>query len=99
MIYKNHEKRLRNRRLRYQNKVKQKETEFDLWTQKKWIKNQLINSKGAVCGICGKPIKDMRECTIDHIRPVSKGGLTTIDNCQLAHPWCNKKKGNTYVNM
>jgi 5-methylcytosine-specific restriction endonuclease McrA len=61
-----------------------------------FIKRQLINSKGAVCGICGKPIEDMKDCTVDHIRPLSKGGMTTIDNCQLAHTECSVKKGNTY---
>lgn len=63
------------------------------WKYQRAIKKMLINSKGAVCGICGEPIADMKDCTIDHIKPISKGGQTTIDNCQLAHSWCNKKKG------
>lgn len=58
-----------------------------------FIKRQLINSKGAICGICGKPIEDMKDCTIDHIRPLSKGGQTTLENCQLAHFKCNLLKG------
>lgn len=59
-----------------------------------FIKRQLINSGGAICGICGKPITDMKDCTIDHIRPLSKGGMSTIENCQLAHSRCNLLKGN-----
>lgn len=62
--------------------------------ERQFIKRQLINSKGAICALCGKPIEDMKECTIDHIIPVSKGGLTTLDNCQLAHQKCNLLKGN-----
>lgn len=62
--------------------------------QRQFIKRQLINSKGAVCALCGKPITNMKECTIDHIVPISKGGLTTIENCQLAHFSCNQEKGN-----
>lgn len=58
-----------------------------------FIRRQLINSKGNICAICGKPITDMKDCTIDHIVPVSKGGLTTLENCQLAHQKCNSMKG------
>ena len=61
---------------------------------RKFIRKQLINSKGAVCALCGKPITNMKDCTIDHIIPISKGGLTTIENCQLAHFKCNQERGN-----
>lgn len=64
--------------------------------QVKFIKKQLINSGGAICGICGKPITDMKDCTIDHIKPRAKGGTTTMENCQLAHRECNLKKGDAY---
>lgn len=60
---------------------------------KQFIRKQLINKNGAVCAICGKPIETMKDCTIDHIIPISKGGLTTIENCQLAHKNCNVTKG------
>lgn len=62
--------------------------------QRQFIKRQLINSKGNLCALCGKPIENMKDCTIDHIIPVSKGGLTTVENCQLAHRKCNLKRGN-----
>lgn len=32
--------------------------------------------------------------SIDHVVPLSKGGLHTIDNVRLAHRGCNTKKGN-----
>lgn len=60
---------------------------------RKFIRKQLIDSKGAVCALCGKPITNMKDCTIDHIIPISKGGLTTIENCQLAHRECNQNRG------
>lgn len=60
---------------------------------RKFIRKQLIDSKGAVCALCGKPITNMKDCTIDHIIPISKGGLTTIENCQLAHRKCNLIRG------
>ena len=59
-----------------------------------YIAKQLINKNGAICSLCDKPIETMKDCTIDHIIPISKGGLTTIENCQLAHRNCNISKGN-----
>ena len=40
------------------------------------------------------PNETMKDCTIDHIVPISKGGLTTIENCRLAHRDCNLNRGN-----
>ena len=59
-----------------------------------FIRRQLINKNGATCALCGKPIETVKDCTIDHIVPISKGGLTTIENCQLAHRNCNQRKDN-----
>ena len=61
---------------------------------KQFIRKQLINKNGAICSLCDKPIETMKDCTIDHIVPISKGGLTAIENCQLAHRSCNLSKGN-----
>lgn len=60
---------------------------------RKFIRGQLIQEKGAVCAICGTPFSNMKEITIDHIVPLSKGGATTKDNCQLACLKCNQEKG------
>ena len=35
--------------------------------------------------------------SIDHILPISKGGLHSWDNIQLAHRICNTRKGNRYI--
>lgn len=62
--------------------------------ERHFIRKQLIAKNGAVCAICGQPIANMKDCTIDHIIPLSRGGLTTLENCQLAHRQCNIAKGN-----
>lgn len=41
------------------------------------------------CQYCGVKTSEL---TIDHIKPKSKGGLTTWDNCCLACVKCNMKK-------
>ncbi len=53
-----------------------------------------------VCAICGQPVDKRRKApdplspTVDHIIPVSLGGHPfDLDNLQLAHWACNRKKG------
>lgn len=45
------------------------------------------------CAICNKTLT-WDNFTIDHIRPWSKAGPTTIDNAQLLCSSCNSRKGN-----
>ena len=51
-----------------------------------------------ICQICFKPIvknlppADWQSATLDHIIPISAGGLHTMDNLQAAHKICNLKK-------
>lgn len=85
-VYYKKNRRNRTEWLRHESIKETKEIQF--------IKRQLINSKGNICELCGKPIDNMKDCTIDHILPISKGGLTTIDNCRLAHRECNLIRGN-----
>jgi 5-methylcytosine-specific restriction endonuclease McrA len=53
-----------------------------------------------VCGLCDKDVPgfvaypDPLAGTIDHIIPLSKGGLHVYENIQLAHSICNSRKGN-----
>lgn len=47
-----------------------------------------------ICGICDKPI--IGKFHIDHITPISKGGLHAYDNVQTAHPTCNMRKGSKF---
>lgn len=48
---------------------------------------KLYNSKCAIC-------KEEKKLTKDHIIPLSKGGMNTIDNLQPLCRGCNAKKGN-----
>lgn len=45
------------------------------------------------CGLCGGPIA-YADATIDHIIPLSRGGLHSYDNVQIAHGRCNRRKSN-----
>lgn len=55
-----------------------------------------------VCGICGKPVDKTLKypdpwcATIDHIIPCNAGGHpSALDNLQLAHFRCNRKKSDS----
>lgn len=63
---------------------------------------RIIERDKGICGICGKPV-DMADIrgntigryypTIDHIKPMSKGGGHVWGNVRLAHMICNSRKG------
>jgi 5-methylcytosine-specific restriction endonuclease McrA len=48
-----------------------------------------------MCGIC-RELVALEDRSIDHIKPISKGGTHVWNNVQLAHFKCNTKKGNKY---
>lgn len=52
----------------------------------------LYEMHGGMCGICKEFIGG--EFHVDHIIPLSKGGLHGYVNTQPAHPSCNLRKGN-----
>ena len=64
----------------------------------KFTKQQVLDKTSGHCGICGELIDlalrhpDMNSFSIDHIIPISKGGLHTLDNVQPAHLLCNSLK-------
>ena len=51
-----------------------------------------------MCQLCGKKVKKAasfkRQATLDHVIPISMGGMHEPFNCQLAHFDCNSKKHN-----
>jgi len=47
----------------------------------------------SICGICKNSV-EMAQSSVDHIIPISSGGLHVWDNVQLAHYSCNMKRGN-----
>ncbi len=52
-----------------------------------------IRSSEVTCHICGQKLHG-KDCHIDHIIPLSKGGSHTSDNIAPACPKCNIEKGN-----
>lgn len=64
-------------------------------TATKFTKQQVLDKTNGCCGICGEPIDltlkhpDKNSFSIDHIVPVSKGGVHTLGNVQAAHLLCN----------
>lgn len=51
---------------------------------------KLLSEWNNHCGICGKTVRG--DFHIDHIMPLSKGGLHEFSNLQFAHPLCNWRK-------
>ena len=75
--------------------LKKKETQKKFNTSKDFspkVKSAIIIKesldKALKCKICGGLI-DAKPRTIDHIQRKSEQGLGTIDNGQIAHPYCN----------
>jgi hypothetical protein len=54
-------------------------------------KRTVYERQGGKCRQCGKAC-DIGEMEADHITPYSKGGHTTIDNCQMLCRDCNRRK-------
>ena len=52
---------------------------------------KLISEWNRLCGICGEFVYGAFD--VDHIIPVSRGGLHTQSNLQLTHSRCNRIKG------
>lgn len=57
------------------------------------IKKHLLRQYSS-CRLCGIQFSNLKDVSIDHILPLSKGGSDRLDNLQLAHKECNIKKGN-----
>lgn len=68
---------------------------------------KLYNRDGGICALCGKPcdyedyvfqgatfVAGNDYPSIDHVKPLSKGGSHTWDNVQLVHKICNSIKSN-----
>lgn len=51
---------------------------------------------GAACAYCRKPIK-LKECTLDHVHPKSKGGDNSWTNLVAACTECNCKKADEFL--
>ena len=60
---------------------------------------EIYERDGWRCGICGKRVNEKLKAphrmspSLDHIIPISKGGMHERKNVRLAHYGCNSKKG------
>ena len=70
--------------------------------RKNWLRSRFKEQKG-VCAICGLKMLDPAKhkkvknpCTVDHIKPLSRGGDDHYENTQAVHYKCNQEKGNKY---
>jgi len=63
-------------------------------TQKSKKKKKLIDDYGSYCWWCGQGLLP-EKLTIEHLRPLSRGGSNSIENLRLACTQCNSKRGNS----
>jgi 5-methylcytosine-specific restriction endonuclease McrA len=66
-------------------------------TQPKHLTAWLMERDQGICALCNGLVTDQTgpwRPSIDHIIPISRGGLHKVENLQLAHYRCNLKKHN-----
>lgn len=57
-------------------------------------KHNLWAKQKGLCAYCDRTFKDYFDCSLDHIKPKSKGGSNKVENLALVcHP-CNNLKAN-----
>lgn len=77
--------------------------------KKKSLRRRLIKNGHSQCFYCGLPFtgfdlpkgspgaakaRKYARVTLEHLNAVSNRGETIIENCALAHSWCNSKASN-----
>lgn len=55
--------------------------------------NYLTDRDGRACRICKKDLTYYDEASIDHVKPVCKGGKNELSNFRLVHRRCNRYRG------
>lgn len=75
-----------NRRKQIKNTNKKERITLEQW-------QEILKLQNNKCIGCGREFNDELKPTLDHIIPLSKGGLHTIDNIQALCQSCNSKKG------
>ena len=75
-------------------RIGEREFDFIAPSNKPKEKSILFKKQNGFCALCKLPMT-MKQATIDHILPKSKGGSNDISNKQLAHGICNNAKGDS----
>lgn len=65
-------------------------------TQNGITKERVWRKSRGICEICNRPVT-LRETTIDHSFPLSRGGSHTMANVIAAHAACNHAKGDKTI--
>lgn len=58
---------------------------------------ELTERANGLCYLCRLPLDGKRH--VEHIIPLSRGGIHSIENLALAHPGCNLTKGTRFVSL
>lgn len=61
--------------------------------RKDFLRNQMISLYGRSCWLCGRAIAWGDVVSVDHVRPLSKGGSNKIHNLRPSHEKCNRRRG------
>ena len=56
------------------------------------LKISIAHGKFPTCPFCGKPIKTVKELSLDHTNPKAKGGSSRLANLEPMHISCNNLK-------
>jgi len=56
------------------------------------VRRAVIARDGLICQICREPVSES-DIHLDHIKPYSLGGPTTLRNLRVTHSVCNMRRG------
>ena len=80
-----------NKRGIYEYLLSGDEKHLSLRTFSDGIKQTAYERQGGICPDCEKHF-ELEEMEADHVKPWSKGGKTTLENCQMRCKACNRRK-------
>ena len=61
-------------------------------------KMEMIKQQNNICPLCKCTIYISDEIEVDHINPLAIKGIDSIENLQIVHKFCNRKKGSKSIN-
>lgn len=66
---------------------------LDIFNSKQELIEYLLKVQENTCYLCNERFTRGNKPTLDHVRPLSRGGDWSVDNLLLAHRKCNLEKG------